>query len=67
MRIAITGGAGYVGSTLIRNLLSDGFEVISLDDQSIGSYKHLETLKFENCRLLIGYIRSPKDLDNAFK
>ena len=31
MRILITGGAGYIGSTLIGELLDKGYEVVCLD------------------------------------
>ena len=36
MKFAVTGGAGFVGTNLIKRLLSDGHEVISLDNYSTG-------------------------------
>ena len=36
MRILITGGAGFVGTNLIKRLLKDGHEVTSLDNYSTG-------------------------------
>lgn len=36
MRLAVTGGAGFIGSNLIKRLCSDGHEVISLDNYSTG-------------------------------
>jgi UDP-glucose 4-epimerase len=41
MRIGVTGGAGYIGSTLILQLLENGEEVVSIDNQMIGDYQHL--------------------------
>ncbi len=41
MRVAVTGGAGYIGSTLVVKLLERGDEVVSVDNQSIGDYSHL--------------------------
>lgn len=41
MKIGVTGGAGYIGSTLILNLLNQGDDVISIDNEMIGEYKHL--------------------------
>lgn len=36
MKILVTGGAGFVGTNLIKRLLKDGHEVISIDNYSTG-------------------------------
>ena len=36
MRVLVTGGAGFVGTNLIKRLLKDGHEVISVDNYSTG-------------------------------
>ena len=36
MRALVTGGAGFVGTNLIKRLLRDGHQVVSLDDYSTG-------------------------------
>ena len=36
MRILVTGGAGFVGTNLIKRLLKDGHEVVSVDNYSTG-------------------------------
>jgi len=36
MRALVTGGAGFVGTNLIKRLLTDGYEVTSLDNYSTG-------------------------------
>jgi nucleoside-diphosphate-sugar epimerase len=41
MRVLVTGGAGYIGSILIENLLNGGYDVICLDRLFFG----VETLK----------------------
>ena len=41
MKILITGGAGFIGSHLSELLISEGNQVIALDNQSTGSAKNL--------------------------
>jgi nucleoside-diphosphate-sugar epimerase len=36
MRVLVTGGAGFIGTNLIKQLLLDGHEVTSLDNYSTG-------------------------------
>ncbi|MGE0193340.1 MAG: SDR family oxidoreductase [Planctomycetota bacterium] len=42
MRTCVTGGAGFIGSTLVDRLLADGHEVVVLDDFSTGLRQNLE-------------------------
>ena len=61
MRVAVTGGAGYIGSTLAVRLLERGDDVVSVDDESIGYYGHLKRHKQgEKAECVVGDIR---DLD----
>ena len=36
MKTLVTGGAGFVGTNLIKRLLKDGHEVVSVDNYSTG-------------------------------
>ena len=68
MRVALTGGAGYIGSTLVARLLERGDHVVSVDNQSIGSYDHLKGMKpSRKVRLHVGDIRDQKLLEEEWK
>ncbi|MHC4394342.1 MAG: SDR family NAD(P)-dependent oxidoreductase [Planctomycetota bacterium] len=45
MRVLVTGGAGFIGSTLSERLLSDGEKVSVIDNLSTGSLKNIESFK----------------------
>ena len=40
MKILVTGGAGFIGTNLIKKLLSEGHEVVSLDDYETGTQEN---------------------------
>jgi len=48
MRILITGGAGFIGSHLAERLVSEGHDVVALDDLSTGQKKNLSSLEGNN-------------------
>lgn len=54
-KVLVTGGAGFIGSTLTRELLSGGYEVTVLDNLSIGLRDNLP--KNERLQLVTGDIR----------
>ena len=54
MKILVTGGNGFIGSNLIKKLLSEGHEVVSLDDLSTGLKEH----EVEGCNYVYGDIEN---------
>jgi UDP-glucose 4-epimerase len=44
MRALVTGGAGFIGSHLVRQLLSNGDRVIALDNLSTGRHDNIRDL-----------------------
>ena len=54
MRILVTGGAGFIGTNLIKRLLQDGHEVISIDNYNTGLKENHQ----EGCEYLEHDIRS---------
>lgn len=49
MKIAVTGGLGYIGSRLIKSLLSYGHEVMILDNLSTPVESHIAGVKINQC------------------
>ena len=61
MKILITGGAGFIGSHLSELLISEGNQVIALDNQSTGSVKNLNPSS--NLEVIEGSILDSKLVD----
>jgi nucleoside-diphosphate-sugar epimerase len=64
MRILVTGGAGFIGSHLVKRFAADGHEVTVLDDSSRGTWERLEGV---NCREVTGDIRDPEAVEWAMQ
>ena len=63
-KVLVTGGAGFVGATLVRRLLDAGYEVRVLDNLSTGSASHLEGVDAE---LVEGDIRDVDTLERVLR
>lgn len=60
--VLVTGGAGFVGATLVRRLVASGYRVRVLDNLSTGDAAHLADVDAE---LVKGDIRDASALDDA--
>jgi len=63
-RVLVTGGAGFIGSHLVDALVSEGCEVVVIDDLSTGNLLNLEHIK-DRITFLKGDIRDQDLLTKA--
>ena len=57
MKILVTGGAGFIGTNLIKRLLKDGHEVVSIDNYSTGKKENEQ----KGCKYFDVDLRLTKD------
>lgn len=63
-KVAVTGGAGFIGSNLTHRLVSDGYQVVVVDDLSTGLLSNVDQSK---CQFHQISITNPEELRNALK
>ena len=63
-KVAVTGGAGFIGSNLTRRLISEGYDVVIVDDLSTGLLSNIDQEKTEFHQISI---TDPKALSAALK
>ncbi len=64
-KILVTGGAGYIGSVLVRILLRKGYEVRVLDNLMFGAESLLELFNYAEFEFQKGDVRNEDDVRKA--
>ena len=65
MRIIVTGGAGFIGSNIVKLLDQRDYEIVVFDNLSTGYKTNLD--EFSNIELIVGDIRDRHTLNLAMK
>ena len=61
LTILVTGGAGYIGSTITAYLLDKGYKVVVLDDLSVGKLQNID----KRSKFIEGSILSKQSLQES--
>src|SRR6185295_19393558 len=67
MTVLVTGGAGYIGSVLVRQLLNKNFKVRVLDSLKFGGDALYDVMLHPNFEFIKGDIRNEKDIDKSLE
>ena len=65
MRILVSGGAGYIGSVLVRLLLEKGFNVRVIDNLMFGGEPIIDLFNNPNFEFIKGDVRNQVDIEKA--
>jgi len=66
-QVLVSGGAGYIGSVLVRLLLEKGYRVRVLDNLMFGGVPIIDLLNDENFEFMKGDVRNPDDVRRAMQ
>ena len=67
MKILVTGGAGYIGSVLVPELLNAGYSVIVLDNFMYQQHSLLDCCSNQNFEIIRGDVRDQELVKNLMK
>ena len=67
MKVLVTGGAGYVGTSLVPQLIEEGYDVRVIDNLSMGGNQLLPFFRHSNFEFIKGDITNREDVKKAVK
>jgi nucleoside-diphosphate-sugar epimerase len=65
MKVLVTGGAGYIGSVLVRQLLAKGYDVRALDNLNFGGDALIDVMLHPQFEFMKGDVRNAEDVQKA--
>lgn len=67
MKVLVTGGAGYIGSVLVRQLLRKGYAVRVIDSLKFGGEALYDVMLHPEFEFQYGDVRNPSDVQKALQ